>query len=67
MKIEAEVMVEVLTPQTPNFLRVVRNGVDAGSVTVGELSNKQLRKVVDAWAEELYKKAYAQRSRKGEQ
>lgn len=61
-KLVVEVDIEI--PGAPYFLKLKRQGKEAGDVSVGELSNKQLRKVIDAWGEELMKNAAKHRGAK---
>lgn len=61
MALKLTTQVEIEIPSVPFFVRVTRQGKDAGNIPVGDLSNKDLRKLADAWRDALVTNAEKQR------
>lgn len=64
MSLKTTMEVEIEAPTAPHNLHVKRQGRDAGYVGVGELSNKELRRIADSWVAGLMANAEKQRKEK---
>lgn len=51
------------TPRCPNFLLPI-DGIEAGKIPIGDLTDAEIRKVAEAWTEQLMIVAKRQRARK---
>jgi hypothetical protein len=60
MKVQLNVQVEL--PFIPNHLKVVKGGVGAGTVSLGELSDDAVEDVIKEWGNAIRQRAKQQRN-----